>query len=882
MQRGGGPDPQEVDRILALYNQERYAEAITFAQALTVRFPMFGFGWKIMGVLLCQLGRATDAIEPMRKAAVLSTNDDEAHFNLGNVLKEAGRLNEAVTSYRKALAINPKSAEAYGNLGVTLQNLGRLDEAVASYRRVLTIKPDSEGAHFNLANALNDLKRHEDAVASYRKALAIAPDFPEAHFNLGASLQSLKRPEEAIESYRRALAINPHFAEAHFNMGNAMKALGRLDAAVACYQQALATKPDYAEACFNLGNALTDLKQIDEAMASYRRALAIKPNYAEACFSLSSALHESGRPEDAAASYRRVLEIRLDYAEAHNNLGNVLKDLGRFADAAASYARALEIRPGYVEAQTNRGTALQDMGRVDDAVECYRRALEIKPDYAEAHFGLGTALQELGRVNDAMECYRRALEIKPDYAEAQNNTGASLQELGRPESAVAGFHRALQIRPDFAAAHSNLLFTLAYHGLTSSAALLNEALKWQAQVVPETTGAVARLREFSVLPQNGRRLRVGYVSGDFRQHAVSYFIEPLFSLHDRGRIELFAYSTNSRRDQLTERLKGMADHWRDIAGLSDEAARQRIEADAIDVLIDLSGHTGHNRLGVFALRAAPVQAHYLGYFATTGLTEMDYWLGDPIILPESEDAHYSETIWRLPRVWVSYHGQDEAPLPNWSPREDGTVLLGSFNNLKKLTPATLVLWAKLLRAIPEARLMLKTWGLAEPANRTRIEDEMNAHGIGSERLELIGTMDRWSSHMVQYDRLDIALDPIGGVGGGTTTCDALWMGVPVVTLAGRQMIHRMTASMLDSIGHREWIAETEDDYVAKVVALARDVEQRRSLRHGQRDRVRNSPLCDAAGLARSLEDAYEAMFDVWCQRKSGARNTSSAATDGRN
>jgi predicted O-linked N-acetylglucosamine transferase (SPINDLY family) len=297
------------------------------------------------------------------------------------------------------------------------------------------------------------------------------------------------------------------------------------------------------------------------------------------------------------------------------------------------------------------------------------------------------------------------------------------------------------------------------------------------------------------------------------------------------------------------------------------------------VLIDLSGHTGYNRLGVFALRAAPVQAHYLGYFATTGLTEMDYWLGDSIVLQESEDTHYSETIWRLPRVWVSYHGQDDAPLPNWSPKDNGTLLLGSFNNIKKMTPATLALWAKLLHALPEARLMLKTKGLADLANRKRIEDDMNALGIGVDRIELIGKTDHWASHMALYDRLDIALDPIGGVGGGTTTCDALWMGVPVVTLAGRQMIHRMTASMLDSIGHSEWIAETEDDYVAKVVALARDVEQRRSLRHGQRERMRNSPLCDAAGLAHSLEDAYEAMFDSWFQAKSGARNIDNAATD---
>ncbi|MCX7180817.1 MAG: acetylglucosamine transferase, partial [Proteobacteria bacterium] len=381
---------------------------------------------------------------------------------------------------------------------------------------------------------------------------------------------------------------------------------------------------------------------------------------------------------------------------------------------------------------------------------------------------------------------------------------------------------------------------LAYHGLVPSEKLLTESMQWQAQVISRAASEAARRREFPVAPRDGRRLRVGYVSGDFRHHAVSYFVESLFRLHDRSRVELFAYSAVGTRDDVTGSLMGLADHWEVIAGLSDEAARQRIEADAIDVLIDLSGHTAHNRLGVFALRAAPVQAHYLGYFATTGLTEMDYWVGDPVLLPELANDHYTETIWRLPRVWVSYQGRDDAPSSHWRPTEDGTVWLGSFNQLNKLTPATLASWAKLLHALPAGRLLLKTRELVEPANRKRIEDAMAAHGIGTERMELVAHTDGWTDHMALYDLMDIALDPIGGVGGGTTTCDALWMGVPVVTLSG-------------------------------------DVEQRRSMRFSQREKMRNSPLCDAAGLARSLEDAYEVMFDRWWQSRSTASDTGKSA-----
>ena len=284
-----------------------------------------------------------------------------------------------------------------------------------------------------------------------------------------------------------------------------------------------------------------------------------------------------------------------------------------------------------------------------------------------------------------------------------------------------------------------------------------------------------------------------------------------------------------------------------VTGIPDAALRERIEADGIDVLVDLSGHTAHNRLGVFARRAAPVQAHYLGYFASTGLTEMDYLIGDEILTPAETDSHFSERVWRLPRIRASYEGKADAPLPAWHPAEDGSVWLGSFNNLGKLTPATLALWAKVLHALPQAKLLLKTKELADAGNRRRILDAMAGHGISPDRIELqdSSVTPGWREHMAYYDRLDIALDPVGAHGGYTTTCDALWMGVPVIALEGDRMATRMTASMLNAIGHPEWIARTEAEYVDKVVALARDVEQRKALRSAQRGRMAASPLCDA-------------------------------------
>ncbi|MEJ0045346.1 MAG: hypothetical protein WDN04_03765 [Rhodospirillales bacterium] len=295
---------------------------------------------------------------------------------------------------------------------------------------------------------------------------------------------------------------------------------------------------------------------------------------------------------------------------------------------------------------------------------------------------------------------------------------------------------------------------------------------------------------------------------------------------------------------------------------------RQVAADQIDVLVDLSGHTLHNRLGVFARRAAPVQAHYLGYFASTGLTEMDYWIGDKVLTPAGFETQFSEQLWRLPRVWMSYDGKPEAPPPAWRPGDDGVLWVGSFNNLGKLNDATFALWAKVLHALPEAKLLLKARDLLDAGNQRRVLDALSGHGVAPARVELQDgrTTPAWAAHMAYYDRLDVALDPVGGMGGATTTCDALWMGMPVIALGGDRVASRMTASLLDAVGHGDWVAQSESEYVEKVVALARDVEGRKALRSQQRTRMAASSLCDAKGLAQALESAYLEMFVRWFDR----------------
>ncbi len=692
-------------------------------------------------------------------------------------------------------------------------------------------------ADVNALLALYNARRYAEAESRTRALLGHYPEFGFGWKLLGGTLQM--QGKDALHAFQKTAQLLSDDPQAHYNLGVALKSAGRLDDAVTSYRKAVVLKPDYAEAHSNLGNTLKDL----------------------------------GGLEDAAASYRRALKIRPDSADTHINLGIALKGLGQFEDAAASYRKAAEIKPDFVLAHYNLGNTQKDLGRLEDAVTSYRRAIEIKPDFAEAHCNLGNALRSLGQLNDAEASFRRALEINPNFAEAHSNLGNALRGLGQLNDAEASYRRALEIKPDFAMVYSNLLFLYGYHSLLDSKEYLFQARNWERSCVPEHDRQLAHDRTFNRLPLAGRRLRVGYVSGDFCQHAVSYFIQQLFAHHDRTRVELFAYSANGVRDAVTSRLQLLVDHWIPVAGISDTKVLDRIESDEIDVLIDLSGHSELNRLGVFARRAAPVQAHYLGYFASTGLTEMDYWIGDDILTPAETDSHFSEQVWRLPRVWVSYESKPDAPVSDLHPDQGDNIWVGSFNNLGKLTPTTLDLWARVLHALPEGRLLLKTKELADAGNRQRILDAMANHGIPPDRIEL---QDRsvtpdWYAHMAYYSRLDIALDPVGGLGGGTTTCDALWMGVPVITFEGDRMASRMTASMLNAIGHPEWIARTEAEYVDRVVALARDVQQRKTLRLTQRERMALSPLCDAKDLALSLENTYDEMFERWLQRQNGRR-----------
>ena len=630
---------------------------------------------------------------------------------------------------------------------------------------------------------------------------------------------------------------------------------GRFAEAEAIYQQILQADPQHPDALHMLGLVAAQVGNFQVAITLFQRAIASKPSDPSFHSNLGLALQSSGALEQAAASYRNAIALK-PAANYHASLAEVLTMLQQWEPAAASYRAALAGAPRDAQARYGLGYVLRQQGQAEDALRSYQQALAIKPDLAAAHNDLGVIYKQQNKLDAAIASYRKALALQPDNAEWNFNLGSALVGAGERASAVPYFRAAVAHRLADIEAYSDLLFLSASQVLVEPAEYLAFARGCNHCLPP------APARRFERAPRDGRRLRIGYVSADFYQHAVSYFMEPLLAAHDRERFEVFAYASNTRSDAVTARLQALVDHWVPAAGLDHAALAERIEADRIDVLVDLSGHTAYNRMPVFAMRVAPVQLHYLGYFASTGLAEMDYWIGDESLTPAALDGHYSEQVWRLPRTTVAYGGNADAPPQAWQPAADGTVWLGSFQALIKLTPQTLALWARLLHALPEANLLLKTRELADAGKRERLRAALVELGIAAERIELQdgSATPSWAEHMALYDRLDIALDPVGSWSGNTTTCDALWMGVPVIALLGDRSILRMAAPMLEAVGHPEWVARSEDEYVEKVVALARDVELRRRLRAGQRERMAASPLCDGGDLARQLESAYEQMY----------------------
>ena len=736
---------------------------------------------------------------------------------------------------------------------------GRLDQAEALYREILAEQPDHADALHLLGLVARSGGNNAAAIGLIGRAIALRTDWPEAHYNLGIALKEDGRLDDAIAAYRQAVAINPAFGQAWNSLGNALQASGDADAAIAAWRQAIAVNPGFADAHNNLGNALKDLGKLDEAIAFYRRAIELKAGYAEAHGNLGVALQAAGRLEDAVAEYRRAISLNGQYSRAWSNLGVALLAQGKIDDAVAAGHRAITLALDDSHACNNLGNALSGKGEFDDAIASYRRAIALDPGLPEAYLGLGNALVNQRLFDPAIAVFSEAVRLRPGFAGAWNNLGTALIDTGQVEPAIAAFRRAVALEPDNSSMDSALVFALHYDPRSSASSVFDEHVRWNRR---HAEPLARRVKPHLNDRGPDRRLRIGYVSPDFRDHPVGRFLLPLLENHDREQFEIFCYCDVARPDAITLRCESLADQWRKIAGMRHDAVAQQIRDDRIDILVDLSGHTSGNRLMVFAERPAPVQVSWLGYPGTTGMTAIDYRFTDALADPPGPltDRLHTEKLYRLPRTNWCFAADDHSPPVAAAPATElGYVTFGSFNTLAKVTDEMLQVWGCILQKIPSSRLLLKAAAFSAESACERVSRILAGCGADPARLTILGPTSDHATHMAAYGRIDIALDTFP-YHGTTTTCEALWMGVPVITLAGDAHLSRVGVSLLSNVGLPELIATSVEKYIDRAAALAGDTDRLQTLRRGLRERMLSSPLMDARNFARDVEAAYRQMW----------------------
>lgn len=786
------------------------------------------------------------------------TVDAEALHLRGVIAWSSGDRTRGEQLIRQSLELTPYHAPYYANLGHLYRQAGELAAAVENFRLATEFDPLSAAAHCDLGTALKDQGELDEAVLCYRQALALDPDHAPALNNLGNTLKRQGKLAEAAACYRRVLELHPQLVAAWNNLGNTCRELRQFDEALECFCQASQLEPDNPLTVNNQGNVYLDQREFEQAVSCFRRTVELAPQFAPGHYNLANAHQEQKRWAEAEASYRQALSLDPKYAEAWNNLGGTLREVGRLEEAAAAYRQALQLRPRHAESHNNLGNVHHEQGNLAEAAGAYRQAIQLLPEFAQAHINLGNVLKEQGELDQAVACLHEALRLDEDSAEAWNNLANVYKERGEIEEALAGYRRSLKLNPADAEVHSNLVFGMLFSSKYDRAALDAELRNWNATHAAPLAG---KARPHTNERSPDRRLRVGYVSPDLRQHPVGQFMLPLLEAHDHETLEIYCYAGVPQADWVTRRCQTLSDHWRVTCGLSDADLAEQIRADRIDILVDLSQHTARHRLLMFAHRPAPLQVAYLAYAGATGLAAMDYRLTDPHLdppgVPESTDW---EKPWRLPETFWCYQPWPETPpVSNTPALRTGHVTFGCLNQFAKVTPETLSVWCELLRQCPGSHLLLHAQA---GSHHDRVRQLLSNHGVSPERLKFVGRMPT-QEYFNTFHQIDLALDPFP-YGGGTTTCDALWMGVPVVSLAGELPSSRAGLSLLSQVGLGDLVANDAEAYVNTALELASDFWRLQSLRASLRERMQTSPLMDAPRFARNVEAAYRQMWHAWC------------------
>ncbi|HWU56951.1 MAG TPA: tetratricopeptide repeat protein [Rhizomicrobium sp.] len=800
----------ELDRAESLYRQILDADPRLFG-------PRF-----YMGLMRLQQGRPAEACDYFGEALQISPNELSALMNYGMALRAAGRAQEALDAFDRALAIQPNMPEGLYNRGVALADLRQFELAVDSYDRALVLQPEMMAAIVNRAVALAAMQRHDDAIAGYDRALAMQPSNVWALFHRGLAHRTMRRPEKALADYERALALDPTHTDAQYNRGVVMMDLERAADALACFDAVMGAYHANAEMLNNRGVALWNLKRPAEALESIDRALELEPNFAEAWGNRGLALRDLKRTDEAITSFDMVLRLEPNNAVALNSRGNVLRDRKDFEAAIESYSRAITLRPDYAEALINRGYTLWSLKRNDAGTADVERGLALDPDYA---YGRGELLHVRMFCADWHDFDSRKAELE------------KLTLAGKKVVQPFNFQAVAQT-PEVARACSR---------------------NWVKDRYPQMPAA-----PHDPAARQGRsKIRIGYVSGEFRQQATAVLMAGLYERHDREKFEIIAIDAGySDQTPMRARLEKAFDRWINIASLSDQGAAEVIRDVEIDILINLNGFFGEARMGIFARRPAPIQVNYLGFPATLGAPYIDYIVADRIVIPEDERQFYDEQVVYLPGTYQANddRGREMAPTP--SRAEAGlptdAFVFCNFNNAYKLTPSTFDRWMRILKDVDGSVL----WLLESPAPYAdNLRREAEKRGVSGTRLIFAPDLPT-DQHLARLQLADLFLDGLP-YNAHTTASDALWAGVPLITCKGTTFPGRVAASLLLAAGLPELVTQKTDDFEALAVRLAKDSAALKALRDRLAQNKSNCALFDTDGFRKNIEAAYRTMWTRW-------------------
>jgi protein O-GlcNAc transferase len=781
--------------------------------------------------------------------------------------QQAGRLQDAEALYREILARDDRQADAWHLLGTIAHQIGDHVVAIDLIGHAIELESRNANFHCNLGNALLATGQMDEAEQSYRRALDRKRDFPLAWFNLSSLLAQTGQLDEAITGYQEAIRLKPDFVEAHYNLALLFQGHRRWDAASSGYQRTLQLRPNHAEAWNNLGLVLKELGNIPEAIECHRRAIQFKPDYAEAFNNLGVACREQREVNRALECYTQALQLKPDYAAAFNNLGNLLQSMGRPSDAVTCLKRAIELQPGFAEAYTNLGAALQDLRRWNEAADSLRAALDLNPDDAAALQSLGNVVRDGGDTAEAIACYRRSLELKPDCLSALGQLIHQLQHQCAWDELPSLTDRAIRAVADLPLNSTDSPMSpfafLTMPIATSSQQQQKCAARWAAFSTRTAVKVPHPWWEQATRETVGeQRIRIGYLSADFRAHPVAELIVELFESHDRSQFEVTGYSYGPNDGSLIrQRISKAFERFVDLRELPLADSIQKIVDDRIDILVDLTGFTQHSRPEILASSPAPIRVNYLGYPGTMGADFADYIMVDHFIVPADRQPFYSEKLVHLPGCYQVNDTQriisETVPSRTEVGLPDEAFVFCSFNSNYKITPEIFEVWMRLLQKVPGSVLWLLESNRQAPVNLRR---EAERRGVAPERL-VFAPRRPLTDHLARHQLADLFLDTFP-VNAHTTASDALWAGLPVLTLSGETFVSRVAGSLLHSLGLPELITDTLVDYEARALDLARDRQELAALRQRLQANRLSSPVFDIQRAARAIEQAYRTMQTI--------------------